>query len=76
MGLSPFQLAGLALHLEVLVAFGAAEAESARVIADECYALGGVDWTGAEVAVFNPHLDGGALGAGNARAVSTAPVSE
>lgn len=30
--LGPFQLAGLALHLEVLMAFGAAEAERPRVI--------------------------------------------
>lgn len=53
MRLGPFQLARLALHLEVLVAFGAAEAEGAGVVANEGYAFGGVDGAGTEVACFN-----------------------
>jgi hypothetical protein len=34
-GLGPFKLAGLALHLEVFMTFGTAEVESAGVVADE-----------------------------------------
>jgi len=48
--LCPFELARLALHLEVLVAFRAAEAEATGVVADEGYAFGGVDGAGTEVA--------------------------
>ena len=54
MGLGPFQFARLPLHLEVLVAFGAAEAEGARVVAHEGDAFGRVDRAGAEVACFDP----------------------
>ena len=53
MGLGPLESAGLALHLEVLVAFGAAEAEDARVVADEGDAFGGVDGPRTEVACFD-----------------------
>ena len=42
------------LHLEVFVAFGAAEAECLRIVADKGYALGRVDRAGAEVACFDP----------------------
>ena len=59
MGLGPFEFARLPLHLEVLVAFRAAEAEGARVVADEGDALGWVDGARAEVAGFDPGVFGG-----------------
>jgi hypothetical protein len=46
----------LALHLEVFVAFGAAEAEDFGVVADEGDALGRVDRARAEVAGFDPGM--------------------
>lgn len=49
MTLGPLQLAGLTLHLEVLVALGAAETELSGVIADECDALPGEGRAGTEV---------------------------
>ena len=55
-GFCPLEFAGLALHLEVLVAFGAAEAEDFGVVAYKGDALGGVDRAGAEVAGFNPGM--------------------
>lgn len=48
--LGPLQLSGLALHLEVLVALGPAEAELSGVIADECDALPREGRAGAEMA--------------------------
>ena len=54
MGFRPFEFARLPLHLEVLVAFRAAEAESARVVAHEGDAFGGVDGARAQVAGFDP----------------------
>ncbi len=54
MGLGPFEFARLSLHLEVLVAFRAAEAEEFGVIAHKGDAFRGVDWAGAEVACFDP----------------------
>ena len=56
MGLGPLELAGLALHLEVLVALGAAEAEGARIVAHEGDAFGWVDGTRAEVAAFDSEV--------------------
>jgi hypothetical protein len=55
-GFGPLEFAGLALHLEVLVAFGAAEFEHFGVVADEGDAFGGVDWAGAEVACLDPGM--------------------
>jgi hypothetical protein len=49
-GLGPLELPRLSLHLEVLVAFGAAEAEGAGVVAHKGDALGRVDWPGTEMA--------------------------
>jgi hypothetical protein len=46
----------LALHLEVFVAFGAAEAEDFGVVADEGDALGRVDRAGTQVAGFDPGM--------------------
>lgn len=53
MCLCPLQFAGLSLHLEILVAFGAAKAEEFGIVADEGDAFGGVDGTRAEVARFD-----------------------
>lgn len=50
MGLGPFQLAGLSLHLEVLMTLRAAEAECTGVIAHKCYAFARIAWLGAEMA--------------------------
>jgi hypothetical protein len=47
--LGPLQLAGLTLHLEVLVALGPTETELSGVIADECDALPGEGRAGTEV---------------------------
>jgi hypothetical protein len=52
--LSPFEFAGLALHLEVLVAFRAAEAEDFGIVADERDTLRRVDRTRAEMTRFDP----------------------
>lgn len=54
MSLGPLELARLALHLKVLMAFRTAEAEGTSVIANEGNAFGGVDRAGAEVAGFDP----------------------
>lgn len=54
MCLCPLQFSRLSLHLEVFVAFGAAEAEYASVIADERDAFGGVYRSRAEMTSFNP----------------------
>lgn len=43
-GLGPFELARLALHLKVLVTFRAAESELPRIIADKSDTFGRVDW--------------------------------
>jgi hypothetical protein len=53
MGFCPLELARLALHLEVFVAFGAAEAEGAGVVADEGDPFGWIDWARTEVACFD-----------------------
>ena len=50
----PSELARVALHLEVGVAFAAAEAEGFGVVAYESDALAGVARPGAEVAVLDP----------------------
>jgi hypothetical protein len=55
-GLGPLQLAGLPLHLEVLVAFGAAEAEGARIVAHKGDAFRWVDGTRAEVTGFDSEV--------------------
>ena len=63
MCLGPLELAWLALHFEVLVAFGTAEAEGAGVVADEGDAFGGVAGGGAEVAGFDSGgMNGGSVG--------------
>lgn len=54
--LGPAQFARVALHFEVGVAFGAAEAEGFGVVAHEGYAFTGVTGAGAEVAGFDPHF--------------------
>ena len=54
MRLSPLEFAGLSLHLEVLVAFRAAEPEDFGVIADESDAFGGVDRARAEMTGLDP----------------------
>lgn len=51
--LGPLQLAGLTLHLEVLVALGPTESELAGVIADECDALPREGGAGTEVTGFH-----------------------
>jgi hypothetical protein len=53
-GLGPAELARVALHLEVGVAFAAAEAELLGVVAHKGDAFGGVAGAGAEVACFDP----------------------
>ena len=53
----PFELAGLTLHFEVLMAFATAEAEGFGVVTDECYAFGGIDGAGAEMAVFDSIIE-------------------
>jgi hypothetical protein len=55
--LGPLQLAGLALHLEVLVALGPTESELAGVIADECDALPREGGAGTEMAGFHTGED-------------------
>lgn len=47
--LGPLQLAGLTLHLEVLVTLGTAETELSGIIANECDALAGEGRAGTEV---------------------------
>lgn len=51
--LGPLQLAGLTLHLEVLVALGPTESELAGVIADECDTLPREGGAGTEVTGFH-----------------------
>ena len=53
MSLGPLQLAGLTLHLEVLVAFGPTEAELSGIVADECDSLTRECRAGTEVTGFN-----------------------
>ena len=62
-GLRPPELARVPLHFEVLVAFGAAEAEGFGVVAHEGDAFAGVAGLGAEVARFDPG-EGGLVGIG------------
>lgn len=52
-GFGPCEFARVALHFEVLVAFGAAEAEDFGIVADEGDALGGIGGLRAEVAGFD-----------------------
>lgn len=54
MRLGPLQLARLALHLEVLMAFRATKSEIAGVIADETNSLGWVHRARAKVTRFDP----------------------
>ena len=63
-GFCPGEFARVALHFEVFVAFGAAEAEGAGVVADEEDAFGGVAGGGAEVAGFDAGGRGLVLWAG------------
>lgn len=51
--LGPLKLAGLTLHLEVLVALGPTEAELSGIVADECDALTREGRAGTEVTSFN-----------------------
>lgn len=53
MSLGPLQLAGLTLHLEVLVALGPTEAELSGIVADECNSLTRECRAGTEVTGFN-----------------------
>ena len=53
-GFGPAELARVALHFEVGVAFAAAEAELFGVVADEGDAFAGVAGARAEVACFDP----------------------
>ena len=55
-GFGPAELAWVALHFEVCVAFGAAEAELFGVVADKCDALAWVAGAGAEMAGFDAHF--------------------
>jgi len=52
--LGPLEFTGLSLHLEVLVAFGAAESEDFCIVANECYSFGRVHWARAQMACFDP----------------------
>lgn len=51
--LRPLQFPGLALHLEVLVAFGPAEAELSGIVPDECYPLPWEGGPGTEMTGFH-----------------------
>ena len=52
----PFELSGVFLGFEQLVALAGAEPELLRVVADEHGAVAGVDLTRAEVALINSHF--------------------
>jgi len=55
-GLRPCHLAGIALLVEIAVAFGTAETERLGIVADEHYSVAGVARGGAEVTFFDAHF--------------------
>lgn len=54
-GFGPAELAGITFHLEVFVAFGAAEAEVLTVVADKGDSMAWVTGRGTEEALFQTH---------------------
>ena len=53
---SPLNFSGIALHLEVFVAFRPTESEDFAIVADEGNSVPRKNITGAEISLFNPHL--------------------
>jgi len=55
-GLRPCHLAGIALLVEIAMAFGTAETKRLGIVADEHYSVAGVTRGGAEVTFFDAHF--------------------